>query len=247
MEKKTIVNGHLLVLTLVILMCCSSAFAANAVPTTQPASTTLPDVQKIVRAENDVLMQQFNAKFDQTEKNIEQKTVDFANRIMGDFIKIIEDAEKKVILIASLSIAGLILLIEGILGYIRIKLERNALQIMKKDIDYFRKDYEDMKVIIVKLEEDIKKMKTPQVIIQKVMEGKTVAAEPKLNPKELAKQKKIEQLKKELEKLGVKEEEKKEPELEVPVPAQPQEPVPAYPRYEIKKGWFGIPKKALVK
>jgi hypothetical protein len=108
---------------------------------TVKADTSVSDVQKVVREENKKTVDDVSKKVDDATKALEQKTIDFANRVMADFVKIIEDTEKKIILLASITIVGLIGMVEGIIGFIRIKKEQNLLLLLKNDINVLNSNF----------------------------------------------------------------------------------------------------------
>jgi len=183
----------------------------------------LGDIQKVVREENKKTIDEISTKLDKTKTDIQTETIDFANRVMADVSKMITDTEKKIILISGVSIIGILLLIEGILGFIRIRREQNVLLIIKKDIDYLRVSYDSMKIEFDKFKE----VKTKQQI-----------QEVKVDKEEEIKQNKIRELEEQLKSLKTQ---KRIPDFIEE--AKVDIPVPEYVPPKAKKGFFGKRKK----
>ena len=116
---------------LLIMLLLSVAVVAELQPS---------DIQKIVRDENAKLKEDIITHQEQLKTDIREESMSFATQVMTDFIAVIEDAQKKVVIIAVLGISGAILFIEGILGFIRIKKESSLLLLLKRDIDILKRN-----------------------------------------------------------------------------------------------------------
>lgn len=183
------------------------------------AEVGLGDIQKVVREENKKTIDEFDAKLAQTEKDIEKQTIDFANRVMVDISKMITDTEKKIILISGVSLVGILLLVEGILGFIRIRREQNVFLLLKKDMD-------NINIHISNVEKELTDLRVKQ--LEKInIENKKIE-----EAKEIEKQNKIKELQEQINKLNEK---------PIVIPVKEEEIVaPIYVKEEkVKKGFFG--------
>ena len=113
----------------VLAVCFMFLFVGTVV-----AELTPDNIQRIVREEN----QRIIDHQEESKKSIIDDTYALANTLMDDFLKIISDTEKKIIIISAMSLAGIIIFMEGILGFFRIRREQNTLLIIKADIDRLR-------------------------------------------------------------------------------------------------------------
>jgi hypothetical protein len=94
------------------------------------AEVSSDEVQRIVRDENQrVIDHQALIK-----EQIQAESVGLANKFMEDVVAIVERAERKVILIATLGIGGVLILIEGFFGWLRIRRERDMLLLIREEL-----------------------------------------------------------------------------------------------------------------
>jgi hypothetical protein len=101
------------------------------------------DVQKIVREENQRSVEEIKKYTEQTRKDIQTEVYGLANQVFDDMSEKIVKTEKKLLLIGTMSFLGIISLSQGIIGYIRIKKESNALLIMQKDMNDMKSALEE--------------------------------------------------------------------------------------------------------
>jgi hypothetical protein len=106
------------------------AIIALLLATSAYAEISSDEVQRIVRDENQrVIDHQALIK-----EQIQAESVGLANKFMEDVVAVVERAERKVILIATLGIGGVLILIEGFFGWLRIRRERDLLLLIREEL-----------------------------------------------------------------------------------------------------------------
>lgn len=167
------------------------------------AEVTPADLQKIVREENKKTTDEIMQKLEVQKKSTIDDIYALANTMASDFQKIVTDTEKKIILISAVSLIGIILLTEGILGFIRIRKEQNVLLILKKDINYLKDSHDNFKLEFDKLKNFSYTQKQVSGNFAKSEVNQVIGYnnQKEENKEEEIREKKIKELKEELGKL----------------------------------------------